>query len=83
MDKDKIISIHYVPMGNYEWGFRTFYYIENMPSHDVIQEYITKLKEKYWDNYDNNEGNIALNWYIVRTLWGICINDHSEDFNID
>ncbi len=80
IDKKKIIQIQ---SGSYEDYREYVYYLPKQSDVLKVRDFIKKLRTKYWDIYCDYKAGIWIKQYILRTLWGVCLNDFWRDFNIN
>lgn len=80
IDKKKIIKLQSWSREDYR---EEIYLLPKQIDVIKVRDYIKKLKEKYWDSYNDYQGNNWVKQYIIRTLQGICLNDFWRSFNLN
>lgn len=80
IDKKKIIKLNSWSREDYR---QEIYLVPKQTDVIKVRDYIKKLKEKYWDSYNDYQANNWVKQYIIRTLQGICLNDFWRSFNLN
>lgn len=79
IDKKRIVKLDIWQREDYR---RYIYYLPKQSDVLKVRDFIKKLHDKYWDNYNKYEAEKWIKQYILRTLGWICMNDFWRTFDI-